>query len=125
LHETREALAANPNPFSFTLDPSHTEMAQTRQEVKVQVPSDFTGETTKTKKFIQECELYLRVNPTIYYTDKKKVVFALTFMTGGTVRAWKEAFTGNAISTNNFGTWATFKMLLTAAFSPIYDAGTA
>jgi hypothetical protein len=69
--------------------------------------------------------LYLRVNPTIYDTDEKKVVFALTFMTGGTVRAWKEAFTGNAISTNNFGTWATFKTLLSAVFSPIDNAGTA
>jgi hypothetical protein len=46
-------------------------------------------------------------------------------MIGGTATAWKEAFTVKAINNNNFGTWAQFKTDLTAAFSPVDDAGTA
>jgi hypothetical protein len=46
-------------------------------------------------------------------------------MIGGTAMAWKEAFMAKAINDNNFGTWAQFKTDLTAAFSPVNDAGTA
>jgi hypothetical protein len=100
-------------------------MTTPTKEVRVRVPADFIGETTKTKKFIQECELYIRVNRHIYDDDEKKVVFALSFMIGGTATAWKEAFTAKAITDNDFGTWAKFKTDLTEAFSPVDDAGTA
>jgi hypothetical protein len=100
-------------------------MTTPTREVKIRVPADFIGETTKTKKFIQECELYIRVNSHIYDDDEKKVVFALSFMIGGTATAWKEAFTAKAITDNNFGTWAKFKTDLTAVFSPVDNAGTA
>jgi hypothetical protein len=95
------------------------------REVKIHPPVEFIGEPTKTAKFIQECGLYLHVNPTIYDTDEKRIIFALSYMTGGTATAWKEAFTDNAMRTNNFGTWAQFKAELRAAFSPIDEAGTA
>jgi hypothetical protein len=95
------------------------------REIKVRVPTDFVGEPTKTKKFIQECELFIRVNFAIYDTEEKKVIFALSFMTGGTATAWKEAFTVKAITDNDFGTWAAFKIALTEAFSPVNNAGTA
>jgi hypothetical protein len=97
----------------------------TPTEVKIRVPSDFTGERTKTNRFIQECELYLRVNATRYDTDEKKVIFALSFMNGGSAGSWKEGKTAECITNNNFGTWAGFKQELLLHFSPVDDAGVA
>jgi hypothetical protein len=94
-------------------------------EVKICVPSDFTGERTKTNRFIQECKLYLRVNNTRYDTDEKKVIFALSFMNGGSAGSWKEGKTAECITNNNFGTWAGFKQELLLHFSPVDDAGVA
>jgi hypothetical protein len=116
------------SPFSFdprTNPQDEEDMTTPTREVKIRVPADFIGETTKMKKFIEECELYIRVNPHIYDTDEKKVVFALSFMIGGTATAWKEAFTAKAITDNDFKSWAQFKTDLTTVFSPIDDAGTA
>jgi Retrotransposon gag protein len=92
------------------------------REVKIRAPSDFTRDRTKTKKFLQEIELYIRANPDTYSDDKKKCILALSFMTGGTAAAWAQ----NHVDQNtNLGTWVDLKAAITKAFSPIDDAGTA
>ena len=91
------------------------------QEVKVGVPSDFNGERTKVTKFLQEVNLYLRVNQAIYDTDEKKIIFVLSFMTGGMGSAWALMW-GDRL---NMGTWDDFKKELLSAFSPIDDTGSA
>jgi hypothetical protein len=96
-------------------------MSSPAREVKIRVPSDFNGERTKTTKFLQEVKLYLRVNQAIYDTDEKRIIFALSFMTGGTASAW--ALTkGDQL---DMGTWEEFEKELLSAFSPIDDAGSA
>jgi hypothetical protein len=66
------------------------------REVKIQTPNDFLGKPELTKKFLQDCKLYLEVNDQIYDTHKKRIVFTLSFMTGGTAAGWKESFVNDA-----------------------------
>jgi Retrotransposon gag protein len=92
----------------------------TTREVKIRAPSDFTRDRTKTKKFLQEIELYIRANPSTYSDDEKKCILALSFMTEGTAATWAQ----NHVDQNtNLGTWADLKAAIKKAFSPIDDAG--
>jgi Retrotransposon gag protein len=97
------------------------------REVKIRTPNDFLGEPEQTKKYLQDCELYLKVNDQIYDTNKKRIVFALSFMTRGTAAGWKESFINDvrARTPVDFGTWNAFKTAVTAAFEPIDDQGAA
>jgi hypothetical protein len=53
------------------------------------------------------------------------VIFALSFMNGGSAGSWKEGKTAECITNNNFGTWAGFKQELLLHFFPVDDAGVA
>jgi Retrotransposon gag protein len=89
-------------------------------EVKIRAPSDFTRDRTKTKKFLQEIELYIRANPTTYDNDEKKCILALSFMTEGTAATWVQ----NHVDQNtSLETWVDLKEAIKMAFSPIDDAG--
>jgi hypothetical protein len=59
-------------------------MAAAPREIKLCSPTPFSGDPDKTSKFLQELELYVTMNQTIYDTHAKKVIFALSFMKGGT-----------------------------------------
>jgi Ty3 transposon capsid-like protein len=113
-----------PKPPKLTLfddDNLYTNMENTGREIKIRAPSDFTGDRTKMMKFLQEVTLFLQVNEAIYDTDKKKIIFALSFMNGGMASAW-------ALERGNreqFGTWQRFVTEVKEAFSPIDDAGSA
>ena len=50
------------------------------------------GNRDDLKIFIQDCTLYMTLNGAIYDTDKKKIIFMLSYMKEGTAQAWKEAF---------------------------------
>jgi Ty3 transposon capsid-like protein len=65
--------------------------------------------------------LFLLVNEAIYGTDKKKIIFACSFMNGGTASAWALEW-GNR---EKLGTWQEFVIEVKEAFSPIDDAGSA
>ena len=108
-----------PNTLSFFPDDDDDNMAA--REIKICIPTDFTGDCTKTSKFLSEVSLYLKVNSTIYDTDEKKIVFTLSFMNGGTTGAFAE-MKGKG---ENLGSWADFKKSVEKTFSPIDDAGAA
>jgi hypothetical protein len=69
-------------------DDLYTKMANANREIKIRAPYDFTGDWTKTMKFLQKVMLFLQVNEAIYDTDEKKIIFALSFMNGGTASVW-------------------------------------
>ena len=68
-------------------------------------------------KFLQEVNLYLRINQAIYDTNEKKIIFVLSFMSGETASAWALKW-GDKV---NMGTWTNFKNKLLSTFSPIND----
>jgi len=69
------------NPSSST--PVVTSTPAMSREVKIRPPTDFTGDRTQTKRFLQGVDLFIKVNPDTYDTDEKKVALALSFMTEG------------------------------------------
>ena len=121
LEEEEQQPEPDPHPFSFKKaegsddgsDNLYTPMSTSAPttptlaswEVKVWVPSSFNEERTKSTKFLQEVNLYLRVNQAIYDTDEKKIIFALSFMTEGTASVWALTW-GDKV---NMGTWVDFK----------------
>jgi Retrotransposon gag protein len=103
------------------------DMAVAPREIKLCSPTPFSGDPDKTSKFLQELELYVTMNQSIYDTDAKKVIFALSFMKGGTASGWSESFVNTAMTSTpaNYGTWDTFKDLIKKAFSPVDAEGKA
>jgi hypothetical protein len=96
-------------------------MATNNKEIKICAPSDFTGDRTKLAKFLQEINLFLKINEQVYDTDEKKIIFTLSFMNGGTASAWALMYG----SKEPFGTWERFKQEIKETFAPIDDAGQA
>src|SRR6202522_3158329 len=95
--------------------PSHSNETK---ELRINLPTHFTGNRDDLDNFIQDCTLYLTLNRTVYETDEKKIIFMLSYMMEGTARAWKEAFVRDIINspTNDFGSLKQFTIDLKKAF---------
>ena len=78
----------------------------------------FTGDPEKTRKFLQDVELCIRINSTLYDTDEK-IIFALSFMKGGTAVGWSKSYINAALAASNFGTWDNFKKEVEKASPPL------
>jgi len=61
------------------------------------------------------------MNDRIYNTDRKKIIFALSFMKDGVAEIWKQHTAENA----TFGTWEEFKDTLKKSFTPANKEGDA
>ncbi|KAF8227605.1 hypothetical protein L208DRAFT_1060231, partial [Tricholoma matsutake] len=94
------------------------------QDIRIRSPTDFSGEWTKTAKFLQEIDLYLRINDQVYDMNNKKIIFTLSFMNGGTAAAWVQAFV-NQHQSEGLGEYADFRQKVLEAFSLIDDTGMA
>ena len=101
----------------------------TSKEVKFGIPKPFSGKRGELKKFLQTCRMYLQTNSDMYNTDKRKVVFVLSFMTEGDAVNWKdqwldeleEGATRGGSPKLDFGTYEDFLELLKKDFAE-YDA---
>jgi hypothetical protein len=93
------------------------------QELKLNQPKIFDGKRGDLDDFIQDVQLYLAINDDVYDSDRKKIAYALSFMSEGDAKSWKGQFVRNASTPTgiNLGTWAQFLIDLKAAFQP-YDA---
>jgi hypothetical protein len=82
--------------------------------------------------------VYLRVNPKIFDTDEKKVLYALGLMTKGSAQCWAEDFyvaaesatitsavTGLTVIKADYGKWEDFVTAFMQAFSPVDTKGAA
>jgi hypothetical protein len=69
--------------------------------------------------------MYLNINDAIYNTDKKKILFVLSYMRGGTAGLWKDAFYTAKHTANRWGSFADLKTELMTAFSPSDKKGDA
>ena len=71
-----------------------------QKEYNINQLTPFTGDWTKIKNFVQECDVYLNINDTIYDTEPAKMAFILSFITAGEAQKWKEQFM-HSITSNN------------------------
>ena len=81
-------------------------------EICIGRPKEFRGDTDKSyaRRFIASCQDYIDLNATIYDTDKKKIIFATSFMLEGPAGQWAINLSDAAAATQgNYGTWADFK----------------
>ena len=62
------------------------------KELRINPPTNFTGNRDDLDNFEQDCTLYLTLNKIVYETDEKQIIFILSYMTEGATHAWKEAF---------------------------------
>ena len=88
-------------------------------EMKLCIPAEFNGDRSKTKEFVLDSKMYIRGNSDIYDDDKKKILFVLSHMRGGTAGPWKEDYFNTALnSQTGFGTYTAFMNTVESAFSP-------
>src|SRR5271168_1721763 len=97
------------------------------KELRINPPTDFTGNRDDLENFIQDCTLYLTLNRAVYETDEKKIVFMLLYMSEGTAHAWKEAFIRDVINSqaNDFGSLKQFTNNLKKASEALDSEGDA
>ena len=97
-------------------------MASTK-EIRLNNPKPYNGDRNDLNKFIQSCNAYLDLNADIFNSDKKKILFVLSYMTEGTAEAWKEVFMDEKNGT--YGTFLTFITELKNTFSAADTEGEA
>src|ERR1700678_2476159 len=97
------------------------------KELRINPPTNFTGNRDDLDNFVQDCTLYLTLNKTVYETDEKQIIFMLSYMTEGTARAWKEAFIRDVINSqaNDFGSLKQFTVNLKKAYEASDSEGDA
>ena len=61
-------------------EPIEIQKKKTLWEKNIHKPTPFTGDRKKTETFIQECQMYLRINRDIYTDDDDKIAFVLSFI---------------------------------------------
>ena len=85
------------------------------KEIQLNNPKMFDGDRNNLNKFIQSCNAYLELNGDIFNSDKRKILFILSYMTEGTAEAWKEVFMDKKNGT--YGSYTDFITELKKAFS--------
>ena len=83
----------------------------------------FSGDRNDLNKFIQSCSAYLNLNTEIFNSNKKKILFVLSYMTEGTAEAWKEVYMDK--KNGAYGLYPTFIDVLKKAFSAADTEGKA
>ena len=116
------------NPSPNNVSPQTTTMSGTQNptDIKIKMPSDFSGKRSEAKEWLQKCSLYFAFNPATFSTDTHKVVFALMLMKGGTAGPWASDFiTQAADQGDNFGKWEDFKKQINLSFSDVDEKASA
>ena len=85
------------------------------KEICLNNPKTFDGDRNNLNKFIQSCNAYLELNRDIFNSDKRKILFILSYITEGTAEAWKEVFMDKKNRT--YGSYTDFIAELKKAFS--------
>ena len=106
------------NPIHFPELPP----ASRPTKLKLAAPKPFTGNREDLNGFLLDLNLYLTVNHEIYDTSFKKIGYALSFMTSGDAKSWKDQYLeeSNQGEYLDLGTWSEFTEALQESFEP-YD----
>ncbi|PPR06504.1 hypothetical protein CVT24_002664, partial [Panaeolus cyanescens] len=124
--QTQEEPETDQEPTSPTMDVAQPQPQPTlplpttsqEKELRIGLPTPFTGDRTKLAAFLQDCTVYLRINRALYNNDEKRIAFVLSHMTGGDAATWKQQFITSKFSgqTLNLGSWQDFYDDLKASF---------
>jgi len=90
------------------------------KNLKTPEQKQFSGRAEDLANFLQECDLRFQVFPTTYSNAQKKTFYALSLMTSGTAKVWKDAFINDRKGEQHLcpgNDWAQFKTLLEGSFA--------
>ena len=121
LQEAEARARRDQPPHMAPLAPAPVAPAPSR--IKVAVPDEFTGNVDTTDRFIKQLGLYFLARQTDFPTDMDRVIFALSYMKGGTASAWADQATGDILEGRMpFASYAEFVRAITERFGDP-DAG--
>ncbi|THH00136.1 hypothetical protein EW145_g7130 [Phellinidium pouzarii] len=85
------------------------------REAHISRPNNFDGDKGYACRFLSSCEAYLSLNEQVYNTDKRKIIFVLSFMLEKATGDWATNHTTIALAPNpitntptGFSTWQNF-----------------
>jgi hypothetical protein len=61
-------------------------------KIKIATPDTFTGDRNKADSFLSQLYLYFNARPADFPTDGQRILFALSYMKGGTAGPWADRF---------------------------------
>jgi Ty3 transposon capsid-like protein len=111
-----------------TIETPLTTTTQGSENIKLNLPTPFTGKRSDFILFLQDVYVYLKVNKRTYNNNDKKISFILSFLSGGDAAVWKQQFIQTKIEEQeeaneeepNWGTYKAFVEALKKTFQP-YD----
>jgi len=97
--------------------------------IKIAPPNVFDGTQSKTDSFLSQLCLYFTGKRGDFHSDQDKIVFALSYMKGGTAGPWAaevvKQYQGSAADEPLYEGWESFMTDLKAVFGDPDPAGTA
>jgi hypothetical protein len=96
-------------------------MTTSKELIGLGKPDPFQGDPSDLDRFFNDCHLFLDANKTMYDTDKKKVIFMLSYLKGGNAERYKTLWmeqkkTTVGTGSINYGTLAQLAQDLQTAF---------
>ena len=64
-----------------------------KNEIRINPPDVFNGETAKAKEFKRTCQSYLRLNEKVYDDSTRQITFVLSYMRNGRASEWAQFWT--------------------------------
>lgn len=96
----------------------HTTHTANKKSIKVATPDIFNGNMSQAKTFLRQLALYFRAKADDFYRDDDKVLFALSYMKGGTAGPWADYMLDKMEKVDDtFADWDDFKTQFKANFA--------
>jgi len=98
--------------------------ATVHSRLKPGVPTDFDGDRSKGRAFLNSCDLYIRLCPQEFVDDQAKVHWVLSYMKNDRAATFADRVLRQEAKTNlpRFGTWRSFRAVFIESFCPENEA---
>jgi Retrotransposon gag protein/Zinc knuckle len=87
------------------------------KHLKVATPDIYSGHLDKAETFLRQLTLYIHARPSDFATDDSKILFALSYMRGGTAGAWADCILERLEAGESLGDWEAFREQFKDAFA--------
>jgi len=118
-----EAPPAVTNVVVAPLNPLNT----TTHQLKPVTPSEFTGDCTKRRAFLNSCNLYIGLSPTQFTNDQARIYWVLSFMKGNCAVCFTNwtMWLAQQMGSLPWVMWAEFRLEFICDFCPKNEVQTA
>jgi Retrotransposon gag protein/Zinc knuckle len=85
--------------------------------LKVATPDAYSGDLDKAETFLRQLTLYMHAKPGDFTTDDSRILFALSYMKGGTAGPWADRILEQLEAGDSLGDWEGFREHFKEAFA--------